>query len=302
MTQIFTAFLIASVTGTSLALVLLLFSPVTRKIFSPHWHYYIWLAVLLVMMIPLKLDLQSEELPSPDIPETITESEGYDSKPYTPPSSSEEIKDIFQNYTSQEITTNDVSQHSLLQRVKATITLTAPLLCFLWLTVAVLLFTVKTVSYIAFLIKVRKTSRPISCPELKKFTNRRVRVRKSDNTHSPLLFGVIFPTLLLPESDITPTELHYVLSHETTHLKRNDILFKWLVLAVKCIHWFNPAIYFIANRINIDCEVSCDSAVVKGLNDASKKEYAETVLSLIAKNSCKTYTLTTGMTGNKKRS
>lgn len=300
MTQIFTAFIIASVTGTTLALILTLFSPVTRKIFSPHWHYYIWLAVLLVMMLPLKLDLQSEEFPKTNISETITESVGNDSEPYKPHSSSEEAKDSFQNYTPQEIPTNDVSQHSLIQRVKATITLTAPLLCFLWLTVAVLLFTVKAVSYIAFLIKVRKTSRPISCPELKEFTSRRVRVRKSAKAHSPLLFGVIFPTLLLPDTDISSTELHYVLAHETTHLKRNDILFKWLVLAVKCIHWFNPAIYFIANRINVDCEISCDSAVVKGLNDTSKKEYAETVLSLITKNSCKTYPLTTGMTGNKK--
>lgn len=85
-----------------------------------------------------------------------------------------------------------------------------------------------------------------------------------------------------------------------THLKRNDILYKWFVSIVKCVHWFNPAIYFISKQINIDCEISCDLAVVKEMDEQQEKGYIETILTLLTHNNSKGIPLTTGMTGNKK--
>ena len=132
------------------------------------------------------------------------------------------------------------------------------------------------------------------------YTNRKIKTRVSDTICSPLMLGIIRPTLLLPKTDITPEQLHNILAHEMTHLKRNDILYKWFVSIVKCVHWFNPGIYFISKQINIDCEISCDLAVGKEMDEQQEKCYVETILALLTHNNSKAIPLTTGITGNKK--
>ena len=58
--EVFKALLLTSVIGTVLVAVLMLLRPVTKKFFSAGWHYYMWLAVLLVMVLPVKFDLPEE--------------------------------------------------------------------------------------------------------------------------------------------------------------------------------------------------------------------------------------------------
>ncbi len=52
--ETFKALLITSLAGTALTGVLTLFRPVTKKVFGYMWHYYIWLAVLCVMLLPVR--------------------------------------------------------------------------------------------------------------------------------------------------------------------------------------------------------------------------------------------------------
>ena len=68
----------------------------------------------------------------------------------------------------------------------------------------------------------------------------------------------------------------------------------------KCVHWFNPVVYFISRQINIDCESSCDLSVIKDMSESEKNGYIETILALLSQNNKKAVPLTTGMTGNKK--
>ena len=57
MAQLFTSYILTSIAGTFLALILILLRPLTRKIFSGNWHYYMWLVVLLVMILPLRFNI-----------------------------------------------------------------------------------------------------------------------------------------------------------------------------------------------------------------------------------------------------
>ena len=97
----------------------------------------------------------------------------------------------------------------------------------IWVVGAVIMFAVKAAGYTAFIIKMRKYSRIISCPEISEYTSRKIVVRESEKNCSPLMIGIIRPTLILPETDITNEQLHNILAHEITHLKRNDILYKY---------------------------------------------------------------------------
>lgn len=294
MAQIFTALLLTSGIGTALALILTLLKPITRKVFSGGWHYYMWLVVLLVMVLPIRLNLPEKSVTTPPISETVTITDNQIEITDTPIIIETQPEQIIQEQTTQP------EKVSTVQVIKNFLSGKVLLFSLIWLMGAVLLFLIKIVSYLVFLIKIHRHSELISCPEVKAYTNRKIRTRVSDTICSPLMISIIRPTLLLPKTDITPEQLHNVLAHEMTHLKRNDILYKWFVSIVKCVHWFNPAIYFISKQINIDCEISCDLAVVKEMDEQAKKGYVETILSLLTHNNSKAIPLTTGMTGNKK--
>ena len=133
-----------------------------------------------------------------------------------------------------------------------------------------------------------------------RFTNKKIVVRESDKISSPLMIGLFKPTLLLPKTAMTPEQLDNVLAHEMTHFKRKDILYKWFICMIKCIHWFNPAIYYINKQVNIECEISCDLAVVKEMSEEQEICYINTILTLLAAGNLKTAALTTGMTSDKK--
>lgn len=292
MAQIFTALLLTSGIGTALALILTLLKPITRKVFSGGWHYYMWLVVLLVMVLPIRLNLPEKPVTTPPISETVTITDNQD-----------ENTDIPIINTQPELITPEQPTQpekvSTIQAIKNFLITNLQLFSFIWLIGAVLLFLIKITSYLVFLIKIHKHSETISCPDVKAYTNRIIKTRVSDTICSPLMIGIIRPTLLLPKTNITPEQLQNVLAHEMTHVRRNDILYKWFASIVKCIHWFNPAIYLISKQINIDCEISCDLSVVKKMNEQQEKGYVETILALLTHNNSKAIPLTTGMTGNK---
>lgn len=295
MAEIFKAFLIASASGTALAIILTLLKPLTKKYFSSNWHYYIYLAVLFIMIFPIKLDIpekavtsqsaevintqvqmiQETEMPSANTPLQNAEATNQAVQPILPirPATASAVKFI----------SNAVFLFS-----------------YIWLGGAILLLFIRLAKYIIFLLKIYRNTKIISCPETAKYTTRKVVTRISEEISSPLMIGVFKPTLLLPTIELTQEQLHNILSHEMTHLKRNDLLYKWFVSFVKCICWYNPAIYFIGRQVDTECEISCDLAVVKNMNEHQKISYIETILSLLSYSQTKAIPLTTGMTGNKK--
>src|SRR5699024_8410929 len=81
--------------------------------------------------------------------------------------------------------------------------------------------------------------------------------------------------------DYTDTRrLKYVLTHELIHIKRFDMLAKYVLVAALCIHWFNPLVWVMYILANRDLELSCDEAVVKTFGENEKSSYANTLISL----------------------
>ncbi|MCL2190340.1 MAG: M56 family metallopeptidase, partial [Defluviitaleaceae bacterium] len=111
---------------------------------------------------------------------------------------------------------------------------------------------------------------------------RSVRIRYTDRIKAPMTYGLWKPVILFPVNTNWQDEaqLSYVLTHELTHIKRFDILTKWLLAVALCVHWFNPlvwAMYILANR---DIEFACDETVVWTFGETSKSAYADTLIGL----------------------
>ena len=101
---------------------------------------------------------------------------------------------------------------------------------------------------------------------------------------SPMLVGAIRPVIVLPNMDLNDAEIRYIFRHELTHYKRRDIVYKWAMQFTLCLHWFNPFVYWINREVNRNCELSCDEAVIKQLDEKSKYAYGDMLLDTISMN------------------
>ena len=287
--ELFKALLITSLAGSALAVVISLLRPITKKLFGYSWHYYIWLCVLFVMLMPVRFNVNP--MPAPNIAtQTIqTQQEAVSEQPET---------------TENIVQTAPAQKPQLLQ--KATVIWDRiiynrmNILACVWLIGAMALMLLNVLRYIRLNIKISKNSEVISCPETRAYTDRKINVRVWENIASPFMTGIFRPTLILPKTELSGEQLHNILRHEMTHFKRHDILYKWFAEFVKCIHWFNPISWYVSKQIASECEISCDMSVTKNMSDSEEMSYVSTILSLLPTGKSKQFPLTTQMASSKK--
>ena len=99
---------------------------------------------------------------------------------------------------------------------------------------------------------------------------------------SPTLWFGLRPAIVLPRG-VEADRLEDILSHELTHAKRHDLLYKWLAAAVTSLHWFNPLMAVVRRQISHACELACDEAVTRTMDGPARRHYGETLLALAAR-------------------
>lgn len=112
-------------------------------------------------------------------------------------------------------------------------------------------------------------------------------VRQSDRISSPLTYGILRPVILMPkETDWTDgSRLRFVLEHEYVHVRHFDAAAKLIAAAVLCVHWFNPMVWVMYILFNRDIELACDEGVINAFGQASRADYARTLIDMEAKRS-----------------
>ena len=287
--ELFKALLITSLAGSALAAVISIFRPITKKLFGYSWHYYIWLCVLFVMLMPVRFNVNT--MPAPNIAtQTVQTQQTVVSEQ---PETTENIVQIA-----------PIQKPQLLQ--KATVIWDRiiynrmNILAYVWLIGTIALMLLNVVRYVRLNIKIRKNGEVISCPETREYTDRRINVRIWENVASPFITGIFRPTLILPKTELSEEQLHNILRHEMTHFKRHDILYKWFAEFVKCVHWFNPISWYVSKQIASECEISCDMSVTKNMSGSEEMSYVSTILSLLPTGKSKQLPFTTQMASSKK--
>lgn len=253
MESVFRTVLVASLCGTATAGLLHLAKPLTQKHFSADWHYLVRLFLLVIMAIPVPPVLpQTRQVTTAVLQRAVVTVRGT----VPPPSAS-------------------------IQAESALSPNLFPALSHLWFAVVLLLLGVNLVRYLLFLHRIRRNAVKIACPELSAFTDRSITVKSVRELPSPMVLGIFRPTLLLPDTPMTEEELRCILAHESTHLRRHDILCKWLIGMVKSLHWFNPCIRQITDQTALACEIACDCSAVKTMSEPQKQCYLRTILTMV---------------------
>lgn len=110
--------------------------------------------------------------------------------------------------------------------------------------------------------------------------NRKPQLVVSRTIPSPVTIGLLSPVIIIP-ADFTADRAYYIFLHEVTHIRRLDAFYKWMVEAALCLHWFNPAVYVLQREVSRACELSCDEAVIRGMDGRKKHLYGEILLNAL---------------------
>ncbi len=93
---------------------------------------------------------------------------------------------------------------------------------------------------------------------------RRVRLLAGPGVPVPMTWGILRPTILLPDDAASwPTERRrHVLLHELSHIRRRDVLTQNAARLTRAIYWFNPLVWWAERRLRIESEHACDDLVL----------------------------------------
>ncbi len=285
-----------SVSGTVLYLLLWVFKPFYKNRFSKRWQYYIWLIAALRFVLPFTpcttlVGSLFEKLPISDI------------TTYGP--IIQQPTDTLQAACGKAFDSYAVQNAFRLPHF----------LFYIWSALALVFLIRKITIYHEFLRYIKAGHIAISdirilnllsdCKEQLSIRTH-VEVYQNPLIASPLMTGLFRPILILPTKELSDRSLHYIFTHELIHYRQKDLLYKWFIQFVICIHWFNPIVYLLAKEVNTSCELSCDELLIKDLDWRARREYGDTLLIFLKSmtqynNSFASVTLSTGAEQIKER-
>lgn len=317
MTGFLSGLAVITLTTGALIALLLLFTPAAAKRFTPRWRYWVWLVLALRLAVPIHISLPDPPVafPLPTLAERprssdmLRELEIPQETPVQPLPASTSNGIYAGNVHTPILDTARVTvvQDGQVQTDWVKQVIQWPnLLFFLWCAGAAFTLSRELLHHWAFLRLCRRWRRPAE-PELQEALGRKVRELGLDSVprlyrcaaiSTPMLAGLIHPLILLPlggERDSLPMAL----DHELTHLKRNDLWYKLLLLWVRVLHWFNPLVWLMCRRAEGDLEQCCDYDLLQGRTLADRKAYGAALLDQMAAG-CSGTRLTTGFSGGKR--
>lgn len=111
---------------------------------------------------------------------------------------------------------------------------------------------------------------------------RKVRIFRINSNQGNLTLGAIRPVVFV-QGDCKESELEYILRHELTHIAKGDMLAKLVMELVCCLHWFNPLVYRLREKLDRTCELACDERVAQGMSKDERQFYASLIIRCMTK-------------------
>lgn len=297
MNMLFQTILSMSVSGALLIMGVLLINRFVRTKCSRRWQYYIWLLVIARLLLPFGPEASLMGNVSPAMKQAVAESGVFSGlekqeketwKAIAPAQGEPAAVDALQGESAAISSLQGRESDGLIQN--RTVPAKSPI-GLIWLAVALGILIRKIIMYRRFIKHVKAGAEPVSdCSLLNTLyevqwqtgVGKEVELFVNPRISSPMLIGVCRPCIILPDTDISGKDFCYIVTHELMHYKRRDILYKWLVQFVVCLHWFNPLVYVMSREISKACELSCDEAVLAKLGYEHAADYGKTLLDAMA--------------------
>lgn len=272
-----------SLSGSLAVVVLLLLRPLLRGRVSWRWQYYVWLIAVFRLLLPLSPEASpvGALFRGAEVPAAVQAAVRHAPKSdAASPEAGTAVNPGSPVPPEAPGGPRPDSESSALPPL-------AEALLLLWLLGALILLAWRVTSCRAFSRCLRAGCREVEDPALldqlarageELGLQRPVELYENPLAASPMLLGLFRPCVVLPSAAVSGEAFRHTVLHELTHCKRRDLLYKWLVQAAVCVHWFNPLVWLMAREIDRACELACDEAVLRLLEPEERRAYGDTLL------------------------
>jgi len=116
-------------------------------------------------------------------------------------------------------------------------------------------------------------------------TRKQPRILISEEVGTPMAFGILRPTILLPKtewSELSMLDRRMVLYHELAHLRRRDPMINGMQLVVRTSWWCHPVAHLVNGLLVKVREECCDDLLLRE-ELASPVEYSEVLLRSVSR-------------------
>lgn len=261
-------------TGSILSIFLFAIKPFVKNKLPKSFQYYMWFPVIIALLLPL-----SEIVVIPV----------HDRSAMSMKSTYDIVQQISDNVFEMPVKFVSAFQNMNRQNHKqaADFPYITTLLFMIWLTGMILNLVFHSISYLLYVRRLKRYHVNANQQEtalLHKLSTckKTPQLYKNPMVTTPILLGVFRPTIILPDRKYEDINLHSILMHEITHMKKHDIAVKWLLIFAGALHWFNPIIYLVHREINRSCELACDESVIKKFDNEEIQQYGDTLIAVAA--------------------
>ncbi|MGD9157336.1 MAG: M56 family metallopeptidase [Desulfobacteraceae bacterium] len=109
-----------------------------------------------------------------------------------------------------------------------------------------------------------------------KFYTKNVKLLRTSRLGSPVCFGIIRPTILLPDrmyQNSSSEELRMIIRHEMAHIARKDCWINLFQRVVETLLFFHPLVWYASRQLTDQREQLCDNHVIN--DGASPQNYVK---------------------------
>lgn len=189
-----------------------------------------------------------------------------------------------------------ISLHPFMELPSPAAVITIPgnwvwLLLAVWLAGFCLILLWKVLQHLRFRHYILKDAKPVTDPEVLAlwqqlltdacFKKPKFRLLISSQVSTPVTIGLFARAVrvVLPERRYSASDLELILRHEIVHIGRKDAWSKFFMVFCTAMGWFNPLNWVAMGKSADDLERSCDETVLLHADHATRRQYAQLVLS-----------------------
>ncbi|WP_313894155.1 M56 family metallopeptidase [Psychrobacillus sp.] len=290
--KMFVNMLEVSIIVSAIILAVCILSPLLDKKYIAKWKYIVWLGITVRLLVPIPITFPDAPIQI-DPAQVIQKSSNWQANLFSNQLMNEE-------FTTGSVVAKQDSFFSDLSVFNAAVGI--------WLVGTVVFSVYHLFGYFNFTRNSKRWSLARTPDQEKLFAQvkaemgiqRNVSLRRSKIVKSPMMYGIIHPTVIIPHTEYSETDLYLILKHELTHYKRHDIELKFVLFLVRSFYWFNPFVHLMSKKFNETIELICDEYVIRGKDSSYKKRYMETILHSVEQQTGRSSIFTSNYSGGLK--
>lgn len=304
-TTIFYKVLYMSIIGSFVGILILIIRKIFDTKISPKWKCILWGIFLITLLVPFRFEIETNleyknefinNLEAiPQIANVEKEQEDIENEKAILDSNLS-VSDLINPKVDEEVVENNIIK----KQIEFKDILLLIVIPYIWSFIVLGIIGSFIIGYLSINKKIKnnKCDDIIINTILKKCLsklkiNKNIKIYYQDYNNLTSIFGIFNSKILISREvlNLDDDSIKYIFMHELAHFKRKDLILNLLMLLTVSIHFFNPIVWYIFQKVREDIELAADEFVVRKINQNEIKQYGLTLIHMLKLNQTNNYAM-----------